>query len=228
MELVLYPLARLTNAVPFIFSSLAAAERIQEFVEIAEDNQRSNSTSEISYSDEPNTESTFSGNPVFAARGATVKVKSKDEPILSDVNLSIEPESFTVIAGKVGSGKSILIRSLLGQVPTTGAMLKKTSNVAFCAQSTWLINATARDNVVGQSEWDEELYNTVIRACALDRDFEDLPDGDLALVGSKGLSLSGGQKQRIVSIYPGLRLPLSLLTYGAYSRWQEPCTPGNK
>lgn len=196
MGLVLAPLARLTSAVPLLFSSLAAAQRLQEFVEIAEG---SSTTTEVPYTDEAGTAATFSGNPVFAARGATIKVKSKDEPILSDVNFSIEPGSFTVIAGKVGSGKSVLIRSLLGQTPTTGAMVKQTSNVAFCAQSTWLVNATARENIIGQSDWDEELYNSVVRACALDRDFEDLPDGDSALLGSKGLSLSGGQKLRVVS-----------------------------
>lgn len=42
-------------------------------------------------------------------------------------------------------------------------------------------------------------YKSVVKACALDRDFEELEAGELSLVGSKGVSLSGGQKARVVS-----------------------------
>jgi ABC-type multidrug transport system fused ATPase/permease subunit len=201
MQLVLGPLAWLVSSLPFVFTAMASAERLQEFVEISEENQSLNAgVSNFSATDELPGMPIFPGNPILAAKGATVKVKSKDEPILSDVTFTIQPGSFTVIAGKVGSGKSALIRALLGQLPSSGAILRQVSNIAYCAQSTWLSNATAKNNIIGQSEWDESWYNTVVRACALDQDFRELPDGDSALVGSKGLSLSGGQKQRIVSV----------------------------
>ena len=37
----------------------------------------------------------------------------------------------------------------------------------------------------------------MIRACALDRDFQLFPSGDGTTVGEKGVSLSGGQKARV-------------------------------
>lgn len=37
----------------------------------------------------------------------------------------------------------------------------------------------------------------VIRACALEKDLKQFPDGDLSVVGDRGASLSGGQKARI-------------------------------
>jgi ATP-binding cassette subfamily C (CFTR/MRP) protein 4 len=37
----------------------------------------------------------------------------------------------------------------------------------------------------------------VVEVCALDRDFNVLPDEDFTLVGEKGVNLSGGQKARI-------------------------------
>lgn len=46
---------------------------------------------------------------------------------------------------------------------------------------------------------DEERYRAVIKACCLDQDISDLPDGDETQVGSSGVNLSGGQKQRLVS-----------------------------
>ncbi|CAG9108052.1 unnamed protein product [Plutella xylostella] len=41
---------------------------------------------------------------------------------------------------------------------------------------------------------DRPRYNTVVRRCALDRDFALLPFGDKTLVGERGVSLSGGPK----------------------------------
>ncbi|KXJ05370.1 Multidrug resistance-associated protein 4 [Exaiptasia diaphana] len=43
----------------------------------------------------------------------------------------------------------------------------------------------------------ESRYKRVIVACALEKDIELMPEGDMTLVGEKGLSLSGGQKARI-------------------------------
>lgn len=57
-----------------------------------------------------------------------------------------------------------------------------------------------RDIVIGYAHYDVERYDQVIEACALREDFDQLPQGDMTVVGSKGFSLSGGQKQRIVSI----------------------------
>ena len=54
-------------------------------------------------------------------------------------------------------------------------------------------------NILGYAALNVELYNRVVHACDLERDFEQLENGDQTVVGSKGLALSGGQKQRVVS-----------------------------
>ena len=41
------------------------------------------------------------------------------------------------------------------------------------------------------------LFLQVVRACALLKDFEQFPEGDLTVVGERGVSLSGGQRARI-------------------------------
>ena len=68
--------------------------------------------------------------------------------------------------------------------------------VAFVAQESFLQNASIRSNITFGLPFHEERYKAVIKACALQRDFEILKDGDLTEVGEKGLTLSGGQKQR--------------------------------
>jgi ATP-binding cassette subfamily C (CFTR/MRP) protein 1 len=47
-------------------------------------------------------------------------------------------------------------------------------------------------------EIDENWYRTVIHACGLEEDIEQLNGGDLKAVGSRGATLSGGQRQRVV------------------------------
>lgn len=59
------------------------------------------------------------------------------------------------------------------------------------------MNKTIRDNILFGSKYDEEKYNTVIKACQLTRDLKNLKAGDLTEIGEKGINLSGGQKARV-------------------------------
>ncbi|OKL63690.1 hypothetical protein UA08_00710 [Talaromyces atroroseus] len=134
---------------------------------------------------------------------------------LIDINVSFKIGQLNVIAGATGSGKTSLLMALLGEmrlldgrvylpgVTTDRASLpvdpetSLTDNVAYCAQEAWLVNATIKENILFASPFDQERYNAVIKACALERDLQILEAGDQTLVGEKGISLSGGQKQRI-------------------------------
>jgi ATP-binding cassette, subfamily C (CFTR/MRP), member 1 len=112
--------------------------------------------------------------------------------------LTFRPALFTMIVGKVGSGKSLLLQALIGEMRLeTGTSDLPKAGVAFCAQSSWLRNATIRENILGETTFDVEWYSKVTWACALDQDFRELNRGDFTSVGSKGISLSGGQKNRI-------------------------------
>ncbi|KAA1102969.1 hypothetical protein PGT21_002348 [Puccinia graminis f. sp. tritici] len=69
--------------------------------------------------------------------------------------------------------------------------------VAYAAQTPWLLSATLKENILFGAEYDKELYESVIEACALVDDLAMLKDGDETQVGEKGITLSGGQKARI-------------------------------
>ncbi|KAK6213368.1 hypothetical protein QIS74_09370 [Colletotrichum tabaci] len=124
--------------------------------------------------------------------------KADVEPTLSDVTLDIPHGKLTMIVGPVASGKSTLLKAILGETPVSEGTIARSSNsIAFCDQIPWLTNETLRRNVTGFSHFDASWYTTVIRACALEDDITTFPEGDQVIIGSKGVALSGGQKQRV-------------------------------
>lgn len=130
---------------------------------------------------------------------ATFGVDATD--ILNHISLDIARGSFTMIVGRVGCGKSSLLKAMIGELELkSGSVQTAVKEAAYCDQTPWIINLSIRDNIVGQSELDEEWLRTVVHACALDEDVARLRAGVDTVVGTGGISLSGGQKQRLVSL----------------------------
>ncbi|KAJ3489903.1 hypothetical protein NLG97_g5894 [Lecanicillium saksenae] len=146
------------------------------------------------------------------------EVPEDDRFVLRDLNLSFPQGELSVISGKTGTGKSLLLSSLIGEVDLlAGKVLMPPAptpaerndakahkgnwilpgSVAFVSQSPWLENATLRDNIIFGLPYDEERYNTVIEVCALRKDLDILEDGDQTELGANGINLSGGQKWRV-------------------------------
>ncbi|KAL7945596.1 P-loop containing nucleoside triphosphate hydrolase protein [Trichoderma barbatum] len=126
----------------------------------------------------------------------------KEKKVLSNINASFSQSqsgSLTMIVGPIGSGKSSLLKAILGETSTTGGRISlSTPSIAFCDQTPWVMNATIRDNIVAESgHFEEKWFDTVVEACDLAQDFARLPEGLSTVVGDKGVKLSGGQKQRL-------------------------------
>uniref|UniRef100_A0A4W6DQI4 Cystic fibrosis transmembrane conductance regulator n=1 Tax=Lates calcarifer TaxID=8187 RepID=A0A4W6DQI4_LATCA len=93
--------------------------------------------------------------------------------------------------------QSSLLSSILGELPTEKGVLKVKGQLTYAAQQPWVFPGTIRSNILFGKELNTQKYEKVIRACALKRDLELLPDGDLTLIGDRGATLSGGQKARV-------------------------------
>ncbi|GKZ84939.1 hypothetical protein AnigIFM56816_010499 [Aspergillus niger] len=120
------------------------------------------------------------------------------EPLLKNLTMSIPQGGLTLLIGPSGCGKSTLLKAFLGEVPCLhGNIQLSLDSLSFCEQTPWHMNGTIRDCIVAMSAFDSQWYNSVIYACALTEDFEQLPRGDQTVIGSKGVALSGGQSQRI-------------------------------
>ncbi|XP_023170245.2 probable multidrug resistance-associated protein lethal(2)03659 isoform X2 [Drosophila hydei] len=119
------------------------------------------------------------------------------EPILDDINMQLKKQQLVAVIGPVGAGKSSLIQAILGELRAEAGEVKLNGRCSYAAQEPWLFCASVRDNILFGQPLDRQRYRTVVKMCALERDFELLDQGDKTIVGERGASLSGGQKARI-------------------------------
>jgi ATP-binding cassette, subfamily B, bacterial len=129
--------------------------------------------------------------------------------VLTGIDLVLPAGSFTVVCGPVGSGKTSLLRALLGQLPLEagsvlwdGAALEDVAahmvppRAASVPQVPRLFTGTLEENLtLGVASRPEHLGDVLDRA-AFDRDVRRMPDGLATTVGARGVRLSGGQLQR--------------------------------
>ncbi|KAJ7664040.1 P-loop containing nucleoside triphosphate hydrolase protein [Mycena polygramma] len=140
--------------------------------------------------------------------------------VLMDLTLKFPPGELSLICGKLGSGKTLLLLALLGEVDVlSGQMMCPRSPAdsvasfagshptkeewvikgicAYVPQAAWLQNVSIKDNILFNLPYDEERYNLTLKVCALVSDLEILEDGDESEIGERGVNLSGGQKARV-------------------------------
>ncbi|BCS21501.1 putative ABC bile acid transporter [Aspergillus puulaauensis] len=141
-----------------------------------------------------------------------------DRFVLRHVSLQFPPKGLTAIVGKTGSGKSLLLASILGEcdvlsgsveVPHAPPLSQRFDHlatranwildtaIAYVAQNPWMENATIKDNILFGLPYDRQRYRQTLFASGLEKDMTMLPDGDLTDIGANGINLSGGQRWRI-------------------------------
>ncbi|GAA6050693.1 hypothetical protein JCM3770_000895 [Rhodotorula araucariae] len=130
---------------------------------------------------------------------ATLRYAGADEgmTVLEEVSVEFPEGQLTVVSGPTGSGKSSLLLGLLGELEVVEGLVELPSHVSYAAQHPWLESLSIRDSILFGYPPDEARLRAVVRACALERDLEVLPDGMETFVGERGISLSGGQKARL-------------------------------
>ncbi|XP_047210875.1 multidrug resistance-associated protein 4 isoform X1 [Girardinichthys multiradiatus] len=120
-----------------------------------------------------------------------------DAPTLQNISLSLGSNQLLAVIGPVGAGKSSLLSSILGELPSEKGILRVKGQLTYAAQQPWVFPGTIRSNILFGKDLEPQKYERVIKACALKRDLELLPDGDQTLIGDRGATLSGGQKARV-------------------------------
>lgn len=146
------------------------------------------------------------------------KLDDEERFVLRDVTVTFPKGELSVISGKTGAGKSLMLAAILGEVDLLSGKIalprppkredrmdsKATKDnwiipgaIAYVAQIPWIENASIRENIEFGLPHDEERYQKTIEVCALRKDLEMLSDGESTEIGANGINLSGGQKWRV-------------------------------
>ncbi|KAG5788458.1 hypothetical protein H9Q69_012481 [Fusarium xylarioides] len=146
--------------------------------------------------------------------------------VLKHVNISIPSSHLTAIVGPVASGKSTLCKAIIGEVPfaTGSTAVLRSRVIGYCDQQLFLTNSSIRDNIIGNSHFDDKLYTSVINATMLDQDIANLPQGDSTTIGSSGIALSGGQRQRVAIARALYLMPEQRIMYSDMSLDKMECS----
>ncbi|XP_071838678.1 ATP-binding cassette sub-family C member 4-like isoform X3 [Apostichopus japonicus] len=117
--------------------------------------------------------------------------------ILEDVSFTVKKGELVAVVGPVGAGKSSMLMALLGELPDQSGECFTNGTIAYSSQQPWLFSGTFQQNILFAEQFEKKKYWEAVSVCALNRDIANLPEGDLTLVGERGVQLSGGQKARV-------------------------------
>ncbi|XP_029155458.1 multidrug resistance-associated protein 4-like isoform X2 [Nylanderia fulva] len=177
---ILYPLAVISLA-----EAAVSMKRIENFLLLNENNPSIQSLS--------------------ASKGMSILMKDVNASwttnaivnTLHDINIQIGTGKLYVIVGPVGAGKSSFLQAILGELKPSHGQIHVSGKISYASQEPWLFAGTVQSNILFDQPYDKDKYQRVVKACALLRDFEQLPYGDKTLVSDRGTVLSGGQRARI-------------------------------
>ncbi len=141
-------------------------------------------------------------------------------PSLTRISFTVCRGEFVVVTGRIGSGKSTLVRVLLGLLTKTGGRILWNGypvddpasffvppRSAYTPQVPQLFSDSLESNIRMGLPVSSDVLHRSIRAAVLEEDIPHLHDGLQTLVGAKGVKLSGGQRQRTAAARMFVREP---------------------
>ncbi len=192
------PVKRLTNVNNTIQQGISAAVRVFGIMDITpEIKNRENATELPRISDK------------IEIRDVTFSYG--DDPVLKNINLSIESGEVIAFVGMSGGGKTTLVNLIPrfydvteGEILIDGHDIRDVTmeslreQIGIVTQQTILFNDTVRNNIAygDIKKSDEEIINAAKAANSYPF-IKNLPKGFETVIGEQGARLSGGERQRL-------------------------------
>ncbi len=192
------PLRQLPWFFTFVFDAWTSYKRLSEFLNL--ENQ-----SEIIFS------------KVKTDSGLLLEIKNlnlniENRAILKNIDLKIRPREIVALIGPVGSGKSLLAKSIINETPFTADIFYR-DKISYLPQEHFIMSASLRDNMNFYYQSPVDFDSRIIRhleQAQFSFELDRVTNGLETVIGERGVNLSGGQKQR-VSLARQLMQPNSLL-----------------
>lgn len=207
------PLNELSNQFNILLSAVAGAERVFHILD-----------EQVEAIDEKEAVAVKNIRGQFTFTNVHFSYK-KDEPVLKNINLHVEPGETVAFVGHTGAGKTTMINLLSrfypydqGSIVVDGIELNKIKRehlrkqMAFVLQDTFIFEATVRENIRygNLAATDEEVIKAAKQANA-HTFIERLPDGYNTVLEENGSNISQGQKQLIAIARAMIRNPAVLI-----------------
>ena len=132
------------------------------------------------------------------------------ELVLKDISLTIAKNEHIGIIGRTGTGKSTLLKILLGAVSAYkgevcfyGSDMKTLAqedvwkHIAYIDQNRYLMSGTVAYNIFQDNVVETNDVEDILRRTNLNKDIDKLENGLDTVVATGGANLSGGQKEKI-------------------------------
>jgi ATP-binding cassette subfamily B protein len=191
------PITQLANISNVLQQTVAAAERVFEFLE-----------------EEEETAETTSPVKLEKVRGE-VEFRNvyfgyvPEKPVIHGFSAHIKPGQKVAIVGPTGAGKTTIVKLLMrfydvqeGEIRIDGVDIRRFSRedlrrmFGMVLQDTWLFNGTILDNIrYGRPEASEEEVIRAAKAAHVDHFVRTLPDGYQMVINEEVTNISQGQKQ---------------------------------
>ena len=195
------PIVQLANLANMLQSTIAAAERVFELLDEAEETPDPLPRGEI-----PQAARRGSGSVEFqnVSFGYT-----PDRTLINNLSLSIRPGETVAIVGPTGAGKTTLVNLILrfyevsgGRILLDGEDIAQMpraalrSRIGMVLQDTWLFSGTIRENIrYGRLDATDAEVEEAARSARADKFIRALPQGYDTQLGEDAANISQGQRQ---------------------------------
>ncbi|TFK51703.1 multidrug resistance-associated ABC transporter [Heliocybe sulcata] len=188
--LLQFPLAMFSQVTSNIIEAVVSVRRLSDFLRATE--LQPDAVNVLAAADPKMGEEVLS-----IERGEFTWSRDAANPILEDINLTVRKGELVGVLGRVGAGKSSLLSAIIGDMIRVEGDVTVRGAVSYAPQNPWIMSASIRDNILFSHEYEEDFYNLVLDACALRQDLALFAEGDMTVVGEKGITMSGGQRARV-------------------------------
>ncbi len=123
--------------------------------------------------------------------------------VLKDINLTLKKQEVVALIGPIGSGKSVLLKSIMKETPFTAKRLDQLPH-SYLPQEPFVLSGTLTENIALEYLEDEAQVKETspqafkaLQQAQFDIASDRISNGLQTVIGERGLNISGGQKQRL-------------------------------
>jgi len=86
-------------------------------------------------------------------------------PVLKNVNLDMTFGDFVTVIGKVGTGKTSLLMSIMNETRLLSGFRTVTGTISYVEQEPFILSDSVKNNIVFGQDYNKERMDRVIRVC---------------------------------------------------------------